>query len=413
MLQASSITKTQHRIFISLLPALLLLSACGDSSPYVRNASGGGESRAQNFSEVSLSTFNGFSETRYSTLGSGFLGAPLALNPNQCVVVTTDQRLALISYDDVVWIYKFPDQTYPLPELASDSSGTVYSITTNGKLFAVDSSGSLKWEVTIRSKEQADDFSIPTWPLVVPGGIVVGMTDGSLKRFDFSGETVWEKKLGAGLCRSVAYHEEVGIAVGVTHNSYDREDSLKILSDEGVLRANVPVPRVESGPMIVGEDCIVIGAADRNQEGKYRPALITFQKMGKQRWSKPLKALPTGLSADDEGNVYVCGGGGAGVGGAITSFDRMGNLRWEVGLRQSIPASPVVASNMVCFVGTQDQSIGVFSYTRDGGFMKFAPIESLAKVILPPVILPSGMLVFSCSSEPIILKNRGGSFLGL
>ena len=379
----------------------------------MQNAYGGGERRAQSFSGVSLPTFSGFSESRYDSLGSGFLGAPLTVHSNQFAVVTTDQRIALFHYDDISWTYKLPDQTFPLPELASDSIGTVYSITTNGKLFAIDSSGALKWNVSVRSEEEPDDFSIPTWPLVIPGGIIIGMTNGILKRVDFSGKIVWEKKLGAGLCRSVAYHKEIGIVLGITHNNYDQEDKLMILSDEGEIKGEVSVPRIEAGPMIVDEHCIAIGAANRNSKGKYRPTLIAFQGRGEQSWSRPLKALPTGLSADDEGNIYVCGGGGgAGAGGLLSSFDPAGNLRWEIGLRQSIPTSPIVLSNMFCFVGKQDQSIGVFSYTLDGQFLKFAPIESLATVVFPPAILPSGRLVFSCSNEPIILENQGGGLLG-
>ena len=396
-----------------MLCLLALLAACGDSSDsYQTNAFGGGNSRA-NFFITSVGTFNGFSETPFDSLKSGFLGPLLPLNANRFAVVTTDRRVALIRYQAIDWTYQFPDDRYPLPELASDSLGTVYAITTDGGIHSIDSSGKLKWSDEFASNDSSESFSIPLWPLVLPGGVLGGMTDGRVKRYGFDGNVSWEATFSPGLTRSVAQSDDLGIVLGVTYNGYDQGDTIVLLDESGNRKWSQGIEaRIEYGPIIV-EEMIIAGVATRTEEGKYRPFVLALDAEGKELWRAPLKALPTGMAADGNGNIYVCGGGGGRMsGGIISSFDNEGKERWETGLRESVPTSPLVAADRLHFLGTHERSIGLFSYTPDGGFVKFAPVESLAEIVLPPTVLPNGYLTISCSSQPILLQSRGGGFLG-
>ena len=395
---------------LCLLPFFLI--ACGDSADYRPNVSGGAD-RSRNFSDVSLSGFTGFSETVYDSLGAGFLGPPLPLSSDRLAVITTDRRLALIRYNVLLRTFQFPDGKFPLSDLASDSLGTVYVATTDGELHAVDSAGTLRWGLPLGGSD-SDDPGLPLAPLTVPGGVVCGTTSGWVGKFDPEGKDVWSKTFRPGLVRSPAFGPEVGIALGVTGNNYDLVDTLVLLGADGEETGRMAVGgRIEYGPIIVGER-VVIGGAGRTEEGKYRPFVLSVDKEGKEEWRTPLQVLPTGIAADDDGNIYVCGGGGGRIsGGSMVSLDVAGKVRWEIGLQRSVPIAPVIGGDLLCFLGMQEGSIGTFIYSRDGTFHNFAPVESLAEITLPPTVLPDGSFVIACSSEPIILKSRGGGFLGL
>ncbi|MGE3801556.1 MAG: PQQ-binding-like beta-propeller repeat protein [Candidatus Kapaibacterium sp.] len=397
-------------LFVSAFPFLFL--ACGGGEEYVPNMTGG-EGRGQNFSHISLSTFSRFSENHYDSLGAGFLGPPLALASDKIAVVTTDRRLALMRYERILFTWQFPEGSYPLPELASDSLGTLYATTTEGNLYAVDTSGSMKWQASLHSPNDSNNYSLPLFPLTVPGGVVCGMTDGSLAEYDREGKELWRKTFGAGLVRPIAYREELGILLGLTQNDYDLQDTVVLLNLKGEEKWRFAIEgRIEYGPIIV-EDRVVVGVAGREEEGKYTPSLLSIDANGTKEWEAPLTALPTGITSDGNGNTYVSGGGGSRIsGGVVVSFDPEGAKRWEVGLQQSVPLSPLIAGDILCFLGVLDNSIGVFLYATDGTFQKFASVESTAKITLPPTVLPNGSYVIACSSEPILLKSNSGGLLG-
>ena len=108
---------------------------------------------------------------------------------------------------------------------------------------------------------------------------------------------------------------------------------------------------------------------------------------------------------DHEANVYVSGGGGAQLsGGSVASFSPEGKKRWEFGFRRSVPSTLLIAGNLY-FVAHQDRSLGVYSYTREGKFLKYAPIDTPLRLALPPTILPTGSMVVAIREEGKILRN--------
>lgn len=391
----------------SLLLSILLLACGGEASdtPFANNARGGA-GRASNYSPAHLPATATFIETSFDSLGTGFLGSPLPISGSTMAVVAGNRRLILIRHNNLQRIYQFGEGEYPLPELASDSAARVYAVTTGRALCAIDTSGKLLWKKEIEGGKE--EFDLPTWPLVLPGGIVAGTTGGVLKRFDFNGTESWSVRSGAELVRSVAFDPALGIAFGITHNDYAGSDTLVLLSEAGkeTWRAPLPGLRIEYGPIIV-EDRVVVGVAGRDAAGKYTPFILAFNQAGKELWRAPLKVLPLGIAGDGEGNIYVSGGGGSGLaGGIVASFGTDGKLRWETGLPESIPSAPITAGDRICFVALREQTLGLYTYNTEGGFIAFAPINSLTDITPIPVLLPYGSVVFAGTDLPILLTSR-------
>lgn len=403
-----------HIRYIPLLLCLCssLIAGCGgedipDSGEPLLNATGG-LSRANNFSFATIAAPTQLGETRFDSLGVGFLGTPLITSYDQLAVVTTDRRIACIRYNTVRWTWQFQEEEYPLPELACNQEGSIYAVTTNQQVVAIDSAGNFQWKKSVRSNDTtAGRFDLPTAPIAVQDGVVVGTTGGVLKKFDRSGNEVWSLQRGAGIARLVAYTPELGFVCGITQNDYQISDTLLALNPDGSVKWTVPLPnlRIECGPVVVGEH-VVVGIAAKDTNGRYQPFVLSLDANGAERWRVPLKILPLGITGDSDGNIYVNGGGGSRMGGGIVaSFDPQGTQRWELVLSESIPSRPIVSSDWVCFVAFRNQTLGLYTYNREGSFASFTSIDLLSEINATPVILPYGSLVIAAKDEPVFLRN--------
>lgn len=392
---------------VPLLP--ILLASCGgagSSEPMV-NCARGGASRANSFADISLPSISSFSESRFDSSLSGFNGPPMAVAGDRFAIVAADRRLVLCRYDMPEWIYRFDEGEYPLPELACDSAGTIYTGTVNGMLCAVNDSGRLVWKKSLGDVAPGS-FDLPTWPLVVPGGVVAGTTDGTVRKFDFAGTEVWSLGRGADLVRSVAFDPDAGIAIGITHNDYSRSDTIVLLDENGREKWAAPLQhlRIEYGPILV-KGRVVVGVAERDMNGKYTPFVLTLDGSGREAWRAPLSALPLGIASDDDGNVYVSGGGGGRLtGGMVASYDPRGTLRWEIAFSESVPSVPVTSSDRVCFIAVRERTLGLYTYMPDGRFVSFTSIDALAEIVPVPVIMPYGGLAIAGADEPVLLRSR-------
>ncbi len=391
-----------------LLLAPVMLAACGGGTsdePFANGVRGGGE-RDGNYSPAALPAISSFTEILFDSLDAGFLGSPLPISGNVAAAVAGKGQLVFIRHEQLARVYRFGPDEYPLPELACDSAARVYAVTTGRLLCAVDTAGNLLWKREIM--KGAGEFDLPTWPLVVPGGVVAGTTGGTLKRFDFGGRETWSLQAGAQLVRSVPFSPELGIALGITRNDYAGSDTLLLLDEAGKEKWRAPLQglRIEYGPIITGGH-VVIGASGKDAAGKYTPVVLAFGPAGKELWRTPLKVLPLGIAGDDEGNLYVSGGGGSGLaGGIISSFGPDGTLRWEIRLPESVPSMPVTAGDRFCFVALRDQTLGLYSYNSAGQLIGFAPISSLTDIVPVPVLLPYGSVLLAGVDEPVLLRSR-------
>lgn len=397
---------TIHALLLSVTLAAAA-AGCSDSSGpgSTAGAYAGGGTRANLYPDGG-GAVTSFTEVTFDSLTTGFLGAPLPIGEQRIAAVTADHRLLRIAYRSIENAYTFPTGIYPLPELAVDSLGTLYAVTTNGGLHAIDTGGVERWTASIE-EIGAESFHLPTWPVTTGGGIVAGSTSGRLRGFGFDGAPQWERTFGAGLVRSVAHRSDVGIVAGVTHGDHAMSDTVIVLDEEGRERWRTAVGgRIEVGPIIVGER-IAVGVAGRAADGKYRPALLLLDISGKEKGRPPLDVLPLALAGDAAGNIYVAGGGGSrGIGGVVASFTAEGKNRWDVGLTRNAPLALLVAGESIYFVVAYQSSIGVYSYSLEGTYQAFTPIEALASIVVQPFLYPGGRVTVASNDSPLILSGR-------
>jgi hypothetical protein len=79
-------------------------------------------------------------------------------------------------------------------------------------------------------------------------------------------------------------------------------------------------------------------------------------------------------------------------------------MRWEIGFRQSVPTTLLIAGN-IYIVAHQGRSLGIYCYTLDGGFLRYAPIDTPLPLALPPTILPTGSIVIGIREEGKMLRG--------
>jgi outer membrane protein assembly factor BamB len=160
---------------------------------------------------------------------------------------------------------------------------------------------------------------------------------------------------------------------------------------------------------------IVIGGAERDSSGNRLPFVEAFAPSGDRLWRTPLPVMPHGISADDQGNIYVTGSGVGEdfIGGALISFDHSGKRRWQVMLESGVPAAPVVSKGWVYFVARRNDRTGLFTYDRNGTFAKFVAIDMLPDVHAQATISSDGVLLLSALELPAFLQGSGRGILEL
>ena len=396
-----------------LILLFLVLSSCSKEISYdLQAVHTGGAERSWYWPGVEIDPFEYFVEQEIDSLATGFLGPPLPLSARLVALLSTDHDLLLLRDRKLYRRIELPEEITLMPQLAADNTGRIYLSSTDADLFAIDTNGTIAWRsdaVTVPS----ESFALPLWPLQLGDMIVTGHTDGDVAALDREGNVVWQRRLGSGLTPTIAASGSGDIVLAQTANDYDRADTVTVLGQDGEERWQQSTGgRIAAGPLCDG-DRVLVGVADRNEEGKYRPALEAYDATsGTLLWRAPLKVLPRALAAGSEGRVFVSGGGGSrGGGGVVAGFGADGSKEWEIALEQSIPSTILATADALFFTARQDRSIGIFSYTHAGTFLKYAPIDTPGGLSLPPTILPTGTLAFVSRERPLIVENTSGGIL--
>lgn len=399
-----------------LLPTLAIVG-CGsdpDSDRIGAAAFGAGNDRAFHYEGIGLPHFTGLQPEEIDG-PTGFAGPPLFLSSRIAAVVSSDHQILLLRdlavYDSIT----FDPDLFPMPELAADENGRIVAVSTDGRVMVVDTGGSTN---LILDELRLDPASpaLPTWPTILTDGrIIVGTTDGKLAAFDTDGSLLWRKEFDARLVRTVAATSRDEILVALTSNDFATGDQILCLDRDGTERwSHATEGRVESGPMVVDDTRVTFGQALQDEEGKYRASVAALDVAdGTPVFSAGLGVIPIALAADGEGNIYVSGGGGSRVyGGEVVSFDAQGTERWRVGFERNGPSVLVVTASRVCFIARDDAAIGLFLYTREGGFVSFVPVRSTARISAYPTVSPYGTLMLAAGDEPTLLTGAAaGGFL--
>jgi len=374
----------------------------------------GGAHRGNDFSGIATPAVASLAAMKFPALHGEMLGPPLEIQyGRQAMITRTDTMttLAVVYRDSVIWRYSFPAGEHPMAGLAADSAGVLYSISTRGTLRAFGADGKPIWEKETQKDVPADRFIIPAPLLAVSDGVIVGNSFGRIMRFTREGEKRWSVQRGGAVDAPPAADPALGLVVAVTHNDYDRPDTLLLLDPAtGTQRWATPLAegRILSGPVIAGGR-IVLGGATRLPSDQRAPFAAGFGLDGRQQWRTPLPLMPRGIGTDNAGNSYIACSGTAqeGTGGALVALDTLGKKRWEVTLESGLPAAPSVSADWVYFISRREGRTGIFTYGRDGTFHSFVSINILPDVHAQTTISSFGEVILAGLDQAVLL--RGGN----
>ncbi|MDB5034100.1 MAG: Pyrrolo-quinoline quinone [Chlorobi bacterium] len=413
MMQFFGMGGYRSRGVIAAALALLAVAGCANQSGPVHDPFGaynaqGGSRRGGDFSGLEAQAAGYLTPTTYKGLQGGFLTAPLELPGGRLAVVARSDggtMLGVIYRDTLIWSYHYAADEHPMPGLAADSAGVIYSVSSRGLLRAISPDGRSLWE-----KAMPGDAGIvvPALPLALANGVIVASSAGVIARYDRSGAVIWSIRRGAAVEGAFAADPVLGVAVALTHNDYDRSDTLLLLDPAtGAERWARPVPgmRIVREPAIIGGH-IVIGTATRRDDDRREPSVMAFTGDGRAAWRVPLLLMARGFAGDGEGNTYIsCAGTGVqAVGGSMISVDSAGKKRWSVSLESGIPAPAAVGASWVYFIARRDGRTGLFTYSHDGVIRNFLPIDVLPDVVSQIMISSFGELTLAAQDEPVLLR---------
>lgn len=402
---------------VLLLSTAILFTACGgrngtSADPFGAYNSQGGAARAGNYSGTTSAPASDVVPVEYRGLSGGLLGPPLELPLGRMAIIArsdTMTTLAVVQRDSMLWRFRFAPDEHPMPGIAADSAGTLYVITTRGRLRAFSAEGKQLWEHATQP-DTPGAIVVPSTLLALGDGVVFGNSLGRVMRYDHTGREVWRLARGASTSGTPAADPTIGIALIVSNNSYDIADTLLVL-DPATGRQRWARPlnagRVARGPAIVGNH-ILLGTVLRDDDDHRLPRLTAFNAQGSPAWTVPLPLLPQGIACDAEANAYVsCAGAGTRqIGGAMASFDTNGKQRWLVTLQSGVPAAASVGKDWLYFISRRDGRTGLFTYRHDGTYYDFVSIDIVPDVHAQTMISSAGELTLAALDVPALLRGK-------
>lgn len=402
--------------FLLLLPALGIISCSGSADPRDKfgafNTNGG--AHRSNYSSAHVSPVSALEPRIYSTLQGGFRVPPLDVGRGTMAIISGgDDRvgpsLVLFLGDSIYWRYNYPNDEYPMPGIAADSAGIIYTVSSRGLLRAIDRQGRSLWKNQIGQGGDSGGINVPSLPLALSNGVAVGNSQGWLTRYNAGGEKLWNIRRGGAISDNLAGDPAVGLVAAITHNSYDQSDTVLLLDpSSGVERWRRAIEggRIVAGPAIVG-GMIVIGAVSRSSDDRREPFALAFAADGRRLWRSPLVLIPRGIAGDNVGSIYIsCSGVGQTLaGGAVVSLDSTGKMRWEVTLESSVTAAPLVGADRIYFIARSEGRTGLYTYGRDGVFSRFLSIDLVPDVLAQGMINSYGRLILAGLDQPVLLQG--------
>jgi len=397
-----------------LCAVLLLLASCAPSAepsadPFGAFNDRGGAERNNDFSASAPEMIVELQPESFHSLTGGLRTSPLDLGDGRRILLCSgspegDAIIAMTLLDSVLWRTSLPTGNHPLPGLATDSTGVLYLSTTNCRVWAVGRNGKVLWNRAVG--EVTDGPVIPTPPLALGEGVIVGTTRGDLVRFDGAGRNVWQIRRGGAFGDRPCGHPHVGIVGVITFNDYARRDSLLIVdAATGKELSSRPLGGRMVAEPILTPRAVVIGTATIDSGNRRVPQLEATTHDGRPLWSLRLPLMPRGISSDAAGALYVaCAGNAADLnGGAIVAVDTVGHRRWTVLLGSGVSAPVAVTAQWIYFVARREGRTGLYTYGLDGTFGAFLPIDVLPDVSSAITMSGFGTLVLSGLDAPVLL----------
>nr|WP_319373494.1 PQQ-binding-like beta-propeller repeat protein [uncultured Methanobacterium sp.] len=289
----------------------------------------------------------------YTTGGSiSSWSSPVIGSDGTIYVGSDDGKVYALNVDGTVkWIYAtgMYNKVGSINSLTIGADGTIYAVSGSydNRLYALNVDGTLKWNY----KAPGNIYN----PKVgADGTIYLGCTDGKLYALDHNGTLKWTYDTGTYI-----YSRGRGPAIGSdgtiyveSVESYSRGGNLYALNPDGTLKWTYTIGGNLQGSPTVGPDgTIYVGGAD----GK----LYALNPDGTLKWNSTLGGTIYGATIGVDGTIYV-----GSTNNQFYAVNVDGTLKWNYATGAGIYGATIVGSDGTIYVGSTDGKL--YAFRPDG-----------------------------------------------
>ncbi|MEN6356852.1 MAG: PQQ-binding-like beta-propeller repeat protein [Armatimonadota bacterium] len=269
----------------------------------------------------------------YQTQGYVESSAAIAGDGTVYVGSSDGMLYAFNSSGGLRWTYKTGGSIDSSP--AIDSYGNIYIGSYDGYLYCVSSTGVLRW------KYQAGGMIWSSPNLASDGSIIFGCEDGRIYAVKADGTIKWKFLSGGAVWSSPAIGADGSIYFGCG------DGKVYALTSGGSLKWTYRTgSAIDSSPAIDENGVIYIGSGDST--------FYAIDSNGTKKWSKYIGLIPDSSAAiDSDGNVYF-GAGVVGGTGAFYALNSNGETLWHMNLPGAVKSSPAIAQDGTIYFGCAD-----------------------------------------------------------
>ncbi len=348
-------------------------------------------------------------------IAAGYSAQPLCIGAQQYLVPTNAGGIVEIYNDSMGWYFgglraantapNTPCDSSACNALAMDSAGNCYA-TTQHSIFSLTSAGALRWRDSLGSYGDPTASLSPV--LVLNSRVYCCSGDGDLDCFDLAGTLLWTKNIGHPMLSQVAGLANGSIAVVYSRGDFHETDSLAVYDASGNLQwmRETPGVRIIQGPIVTGEfnaEMILVAGAHDSADAR-KGVVCAFTPAGNAIYTSSVDLLPTGISADMEGNAYITGAAlhSEDVQSVVVLVDKSGSERWGIIIDGIIGCPAAVTNKYVYFPVATNYVRVLYQLSHEG---KTEEMEALPKIAFTPYApIVDGL-------GRIILANKYGSQL--
>jgi parallel beta-helix repeat protein len=319
---------------------------------------------------------------KYTTGGSiSGWSSPVIGSDGTVYVGSGDGKVYALNPDgSVKWIYAtgMYNKVGAINSLISGADGTIYAVSGyyDNRLYALNVDGTLKWNYKAPG-------SIYTPKVGADGTIYLGCTDGKLYALHPNGTVKWTYDTGTYI-----YSQGRGPAIGSdgtiyveSVESYSKGGNLYALNPDGTLKWKYTIGgNLQGSPTVGADGTIYVGGVDAK--------LYAFSPDGTLKWTyntgeTTYNPSIYGSAIGADGTIYF-----GSSSGNFYALNADGTFKWVYVIGESIYAAPTVGTDGNIYVGSSDGKLYAFSpdgtllwnYTTGGaiyGAVAIGPNETL------------------------------------